>query len=95
MVDITKIGLKESERANAANCKLYLIVEDATWADIFTGNYRSQIEPEVLLSYLAAYQAHYNMQINFVSREHSGKLIKALLYYDLSERLRNGEFDEK
>ena len=70
---------RELERANAANCKLYLIVEDATWADIFTGNYRSQIEPEVLLSYLSAYQAHYNMQINFISREHSGKLIKAIL----------------
>lgn len=86
---------RELERAKAANCKLHFIVEDATWADIFNGNYRSQIEPEVLLSYLTAYQAHYNMQINFISREHSGELIKALLYYDLCERLRNGEFDGK
>ena len=73
---------------------MYLLVEDASWEDIYNHRYRSKMEPDTLLGYLIAYQVRYNMPIIFITAENSGRLIEEILYRDLKERLSNGEFDE-
>lgn len=84
----------ELERAKIAGTKMYLLVEDASWEDIYNHRYRSQMEPDTLLGYLIAYKVRYNMPIIFITAVNSGRLIEEILYRDLKERLSNGEFDE-
>ena len=84
----------ELERAKAAGCKLYLLVEDATWDDIFEHRYRSQMQPEVLIANLNAIQARYDVHLVFCKSEYSGKLIKCLLYREFKELLQQGKFDD-
>ena len=37
---------REFERAKAANAKVYLLIEGATWEDMYGGKYRSKMKPE-------------------------------------------------
>lgn len=39
---------REFERAQAADAKLYLLVEQATWEKAYTGQYRSKMKPNAL-----------------------------------------------
>lgn len=83
----------ELKRAAQADCKLYLICENANWVDIFSHNYRSKVSPITLLTILLSYMARYRLIPIFCRQEESGTLIKEVLYRELKEALQNGFFD--
>ena len=78
---------REFERAKKAGAKLYLLVEDGDWGNIFRHKYASLMSPESLLASIFAYLARYNCQLIFCAPGESGKLIKAILRYEGRERL--------
>lgn len=78
---------REFERAQAAGVKLYLLVEGATWEDLYAGHYRSQMSPKSFVGSLLAWLARYNCQILFCEPHTTGKLIHDTLYREGKEAL--------
>ena len=82
---------REFLRAKAYGTKVVLIVENATWSDVFLGNYRSKVKPQSLLGSLFAWMVRYNITVLFCKPEETGKLIHGILYYAARELLVNGK----
>lgn len=78
---------REFERAKAAGAKIILLVEGATWEDIYGGKYRSKMKPQSLVASILAWQARYDCQIFFCKPDTTGLLIKDTLQRELKERL--------
>ena len=83
---------REFLRAKAFNTKVVLIIENATWGDIFLGNYASKVSPKSLLGSLLSWMVRYNVTVTFCKPEETGKLIHGILYYAAKEMLVNGDF---
>lgn len=81
----------EFQRAAAAGCRIYLVVENGSWEGIKNGAYRSRVSPNAFMASCTAFMVRYNAQILFCREETTGHLIKEVLYRDLKERLENGE----
>ena len=86
---------REFERAQAAGAKTYLLTENASLDMLLKGQYRSRFKPQAFIASLIAYSVRYNMTPIFCEMEHSGRIIKEILYRDAKERLERGEFDGK
>lgn len=80
---------REFERSRKDGCKVYLLVEDATWEKIFNHKYRSKMSPLSIIASLFAWIPRYNMIPIFCKSETSGKIIKEILYRELKEYLEN------
>lgn len=78
---------REFERAKMAGAKIYLLIEDATWADAYKGFYRSLMKPEALTASMTAWLARYNCQLLFCEASISGRLIHDVLFRELKEHL--------
>lgn len=78
---------REFIRAKARGVKVYLLIENASWADIFSHNYRSQLNPKSLEGSLRSWQAKYNVSIEFCRPEESARAIYNILHYWLKARL--------
>ena len=78
-------------RAQAQGIKIFLLVENASYADIESHNYRSKLQPKAFLASLLAWQAKYNITIVFCRKCETGKLIYGILYYWLKCRLEGGD----
>lgn len=78
---------REFIRAKSKGIKVYLLIEDASWADIFSHNYRSQLNPKSLEGSLRSWQAKYNVSIEFCRPEESARAIYNILHYWLKARL--------
>lgn len=85
---------REFERAKAKNAKIYLLVENATLDDAYSGNYRSQTTPASFTASIFAWLARYNCQIILCSEKISGRVIRDILYREAKERLERGDFDD-
>lgn len=81
---------REFLRARAYGTKVVLIIENATWNDIFLGNYRSKVSPKSLLGSLLSWMVRYNVTVTFCKPEETGKLIHGILFYAAKEMLVNG-----
>ena len=81
---------REMLRAKAIGIKMFLIIENATWSDVYLGNYRSKLDPKSLIASLMSWQVRYNLTIIFCEPENTGKLIFSLLYFYARERLLYG-----
>lgn len=81
---------REFIRAKAYGTKIYLVIEDASWDDIYLHNYRSKIPPKSLLGSLLSWQTRFNVTIIFCKRENAPQLIYGLLYYSIREFLLYG-----
>jgi ERCC4-type nuclease len=77
----------EFERAIGNNCRVYLLIENATWENAFFGKYRSKYNPCALIASILAWIPRYNMVPILCKAETSGKLIKEILYRELKEYL--------
>lgn len=77
----------EFERALEAHSKLYLLVEGGSWENVYSGKYRSQMNPKSLVGSILAWLARYNCQLMFCKKETSGQLIKDILYREGKEAL--------
>ena len=78
---------REFERALEAHSKLYLLVEGGSWENVYSGKYRSQMNPKSLVGSILAWLARYNCQLIFCKKETSGQLIKDILYREGKEAL--------
>lgn len=83
---------REFERAKAHDCRITLIVENASWENLYNGKYRSKFNPAAFVASVHAWANRYGMNLIFCKEETSGKIIKDILYRDLKERLERGEF---
>lgn len=84
---------REFERAKQAGAKVYLLIEDGSWEDAYSGKYRSQMSPESLVASIQAWLARYNCQVIFCRQHTTGKLIHDILYRELKEALEKHEPD--
>lgn len=81
----------EFTRAKADGLKVFLVIENASWSDIFLHNYRSKLEPKSLIATLLSWQVRYNITVVFCKPSESGQIIYGILYYALREALKKGE----
>ena len=84
---------REFERAKAHNAKTILLVEDATWENLLNGRYRSKFNPNAFAASLCAYLSRYDIVLIFCKAESTGRIIHDLLYYDLRQRIMEGQYD--
>ena len=84
---------REFIRAKNAEAKIYLLIEDATWEQIFRHRYRSRMNPKSLVASMIAWFARYNCQLIFCDQNISGWLIREILYREMKERLEQMEGD--
>ena len=82
---------REFLRAKAYGTKVVLIVENATWTDVFLGNYRSKVKPQSLIGSLLSWMVRYNITVLFCKPEETGKIIWGILHYAAKEMLINGQ----
>lgn len=82
---------REFMRAKAYGTKVVLIVENASWGDIFLGNYRSKTQPKSLFGSLLSWMVRYNITITFCKPEETGKIIHGIMYYAAKEALLYGK----
>lgn len=80
----------EFHRAKALGIKVFLVIENASWTDIWSHNYRSRLSPESLAATLMSWQAKYNVSLVFCKPRETGKIIYGILYYWLRQRLEGG-----
>lgn len=78
---------REFLRAREAGARIYLVVENGTWENAFSGRYRSKLTAEAFTASLAAWTARYNLIPLFCRPETTGKLIALILKYEMRERL--------
>lgn len=85
---------RELQRAKDANCKLIILVENGSLDDIYEKKYRSKMSPDVVMSYLEAYRARYDVSFVFISETHAGEYIKDTLFRHMKEKVESGFFDD-
>ena len=81
---------REFLRAKANGIKVFLVIENASWDDVFLGNYRSKFPPKSLLASLLSWQVRFNVTIIFCEPQNTGKLIHGILWYYAREELLYG-----
>ena len=81
---------REMIRAKARGMKRFLVVENATWTDIFLHNYRSRLEPKSLFASLMSWQAEYNLTVIFCKPSETAQIMYSTLYYWVRDRLKRG-----
>jgi hypothetical protein len=84
---------KEFEKAKEKGATIYLLVENASWENLINGKYDTKFNPQAFFASITAWMARYNIKIIFCKSETSGKIIKEILYRELKERLKRGEYD--
>lgn len=78
----------EFTRAKAEGLKVFLLVENASWSDIFLHNYRSKLAPKSLIASLLSWQVRFNITIIFCKPSETGQIIYGILYYAAREALK-------
>lgn len=79
---------REFLRAKANGTKVFLIIENATWEDIYLHNYRSQLSEKSFVASLMSFQIRFNITILFCDPQNTPRLIYSLLYYAAREQLK-------
>ena len=75
-------------RAKAEGIKVFLIIENCTWGDIFLHNHRSKLLPKSLIASLLSWQVRFNITLIFCNPNETGQIIYGILYYAAREALR-------
>lgn len=81
---------REFTRAKANSTKVFLVVENASWSDIFLHNYRSKVKPESFAATLLSWQVRFNLTITFCKPTETANIIYKTLYYWVRNRLKRG-----
>ena len=82
---------REFLRARAYGTKVVLIIENATWSDIFLGNYRSKTSPKSLVGSLLSWMVRFNITVLFCKPDETARIIWGIFYYHAKERLLYGD----
>ena len=83
--------IREFERIKEAGARVYVVIENGSWENVYSGKYRSQMHPNALIANLTAWMARYNAHIVFCKAETFPKLAKEILYREAKEYLQNSE----
>lgn len=81
---------REFMRARAYGTKVVLIIENASWSDIFIGNYRSKLSSKSLVGSLLSWMVRFNITVLFCKPEESARIIYGVFYYYAKEKLMYG-----
>ena len=81
---------REFLRAKAHGLHIFLIVENATWTDVFLGNYRSKLSAKSLTGSILSWLARFDVTLIFCKPEETPKLIYGILFYAAREELLYG-----
>lgn len=81
---------REFMRAKAYGTKVYLIIENATWSDIFIGNYRSKLNSKSLVGSLLSWMVRFNITVLFCKPEESARIMYGIFYYYVKEKMLYG-----
>jgi ERCC4-type nuclease len=85
--------IREFERIKEAGARVYIVIENGSWENVYSGKYRSQMHPNALIANLTAWMARYNAHIVFCKAETFPKLCKEILYREAKEYLQDMETD--
>ena len=85
--------IREFERIKEAGARVYIVIENGSWENVYSGKYRSQMHPNALTANLTAWMARYNAHIVFCKAETFPKLAKEILYREAKEYLQDMEVD--
>lgn len=66
-----------------------IMIENNTYKDISTNNYKSEVKPKSLLASLHSISREFNIPFIFIDKETSPLFIQKTLYYDLRNKLKN------
>ena len=66
---------REFERASGSKCKVYLMVENASWEQINKGDYRSRFSPSAFKGSLNTWCYKFQLQLDFVAKKDAGSYI--------------------
>lgn len=77
-------------RAKANNVKVFLLIENASWQDIKSHNYRSKLKPKSMMATLLAWQTRYNLTVMFCKPTETAEIIYATFYYWFKNWLEHG-----
>ena len=80
---------REFTRAKANGTKVFLLVENGSYEDIYLQNYRSQLPAKSLMGSLMSWQVRFNITIIFCAAENTARIIHQILYYAAREQLLN------
>ena len=72
-------------RANSTGIRMYLLVENASWERIISGDYNSKTTPESLLGSLTLLMTRYGVQVILCEETATPLLIKKILERELRE----------
>ena len=72
---------REFLRAKALGCKVFLIIENASWNDVLCHNYSSLMDSKSLFASLCAWQARFNVTIVFADKANMASILYGILYY--------------
>lgn len=81
---------REFIRAKAYGTKVHLIIENASWSDIFLGNYRSKLPSKSLVGSLLSWMVRFNISVTFCRPDETAKIIYGIFYYYARERMLYG-----
>ena len=85
--------IREFDRIKEAGARVYIVIENGSWENVYNGKYRSQMHPNALIANLTAWMARYNAHIIFCKAETFPKLCREILYREAKEILTNMEVD--
>jgi len=80
----------ENELLRASKSKLYLLIEQGTYADILHHRYNTKYDPKAFVAALKTYETRYNLDINYIGCGSAGNFIYNTFYYFLREHLKGG-----
>ena len=81
---------REFMRAKAYGTKVVFIIENASWSDIFLGNYRSKTSSKSLLGSLLSWMVRFNITFTFCKPEETARIMWGIFYYYAKEKLLYG-----
>lgn len=81
---------REFLRAVDAGTRMHLLVENGSWDQVLSGDYRSRITPASLSASMLAWSRRYDFPIYFCRPENTGQMIYKILRYELKELLEGG-----
>ena len=81
---------REFIRAKAYGTKVHLIIENASWSDVFLGNYRSKLPSKSLVGSLLSWMVRFNVSVTFCKPNETARIIHGIMFYYVREKLLYG-----
>ena len=78
---------REFERAKNNNIRVYLLIEDARWENIYADKYRSRMRSKSLVASILSWLARYDCELIMCAPTVTGWLIHDILWYEAREHL--------